>query len=74
MCKWQIRFLEIEEKYRDLVVQMTVNKVTNNTRSTMDITLKIKVYTDKQTIGTITDLFAKSIRHYLTTKTQLELF
>lgn len=77
MCKWEIRFLELERKYRDLVIQMTVDKIKKGTRQDVDfinITLKMKIYTQGQTVAKITDLFTKAIRDHLMKKSQLELF
>lgn len=77
MCSWEIRFLELDKKYRDLVIRMTVDKFKNSEHKKtdfIDITLKMRIYTQGQTVAKITDLFTKSIREQLMKKSQLELF
>lgn len=74
MCKWEIRFLEMERKYTDQVLKMTMDKIKNGKVDSIDIVLKIKVYTDGQTIAGVTELIRKAARDHLLKKTQLELF
>ena len=74
MCKWEIRFLELEKKYKDQVLKMTMDKIKNGQIESIDIILKIKVYTDGQTVAKLTDLIARSAKDHLIKHTDLELF
>lgn len=64
----------MERKYRDQVLKMTMDKVKNGSNGSIDIVLKMKVYTDGQTVAKLTDLITKSARDHIMKKTNLELF
>lgn len=74
MCKWEIRFLEMERKYTDQVLKMTMDKIKNGKVDCIDIVLKIKVYTEGQTVAGLTELIRKAARDRLLKESQLDLF
>jgi len=77
MCKWEIRFLELEKKHGELIAKIVYDKLKNGTSNRcdfIDIHLKIRVYTAEQKISNIVDLFAKSLRDHLMKELQLDLF
>ena len=73
MCKWEIRFLEMERKYRDQVLKMTMDKVKTGNVDSIDIVLKMKVYTDGQTVNGLTELIRGAAKDQIIKNTNLEL-
>ncbi len=63
----------MERKYRDQVLKMTMNKIKNGNVDSIDIVLKMKVYTDGQTVNGLTELIRGAAKDQIIKNTNLEL-